>query len=53
MKRQQNDQAKQDNRWSDLDPNDAAEFSQHYLKPRTPRLRHLISDGFDRQRHES
>src|SRR6266581_1678669 len=52
MERHPYDQPEQYDRRGDLNPNYAAKLSQHHLDPRTPLLAHLISDCFDRVRHE-
>jgi hypothetical protein len=53
MKRQPNDQAEQDDRGGDLNPDHTAQLPEHNLEPRAPGLRDLISDGLDRMRHEA
>jgi hypothetical protein len=42
-----NDEPQQDDRGGDLYPDHPAQLSQHDLKPGSPGLRHLISEGFD------
>jgi hypothetical protein len=46
------DQSQQDDRGGNLNPDHAAQLSQHDLQPRTPWLWNLISEGLDRMGHE-
>lgn len=47
------DQPEQNDRDSDLKPDNTAQLSEHYLKPGAPRFWYLIGNGLDRMRNEA
>ena len=53
MERYPQENAEENDGRSNLDPDDSAELSERDFNTRSPGLGQLISDGFDKSRHEA